>query len=422
MMRRIVSAALATFGIIAMIIGVGFLTFWAPDGSVRATAEAPNSTFIKTDPGVIDLVGEDVSIALEAPDDSEVIVAFGAADDIDAWAEGTDVSTVSGLADWETLKVAGPDSAATPEATPAPSGTPTDEDADQNADEPEFADVDPELLATSDMWLQVEQGEKKVDLSYRVADAGAISLLATTTSGEAPTLTLTWNREVGNDLAVPLIAVGALVTLIGILLYALDVQEARRRRQRRAAREAKFAARASRSSASTSVLTAVEVDELLAQNDELAGESRDVQSEKTAHEFGAGILPVSERAEEFRNRELSDDDRIVLPAEEDELAEDTGEVSPSEGSGESAGSADQPTEAADEESEAIGEAENSDEAIENAEDASEEADEEAEVPAEEFGETEETAKQAEHSDDDQVSEDGETTDGTETDSEENKNA
>ncbi|MGO1943609.1 MAG: hypothetical protein ACTH1Z_04310 [Ancrocorticia sp.] len=325
MMRRIASTALATLGIIAMIIGIGFMTFWAPDGNVRATAAAPDSAFIKTEPGVIDLVGEDVSISLEAPDDSDVIVAFGVSDDIDAWAEGIDVASVSGLSDWDTLKVteAG-DGTPAPVASETPTPAPTDDESEEGS---EFEEVDPELLAGSDMWIQVEQEANKVDVSYKVADSGAISLLATTTSGQAPSLTLSWDRDASNSFAMPLLVIGALVALIGILLFILDIQEGRRRAARRAAREDKLARRAARSSAATSVISAVDVDELLKSNDSIAEEARDVQDERTAHEFGAGIVPASSRAEDFRSRELADEDRLIidLPAEEESLEEEASE-------------------------------------------------------------------------------------------------
>ncbi len=318
-MRRIASTALATFGIIAVAIGIGFMTFWAPDGNVRATAKAPDAAFVKTEAGVIDLIGEDVSISLEAPDDSEVIVAFGNSDDIDAWADGLNVASVSGLSDWDTLKVEAPGTAVeetptpeatvTAEATPAPEATATDDAAASE----EFDEVDPGLLAESDMWIQVEQGKKKVDLSYRVADPGAISLLATTTTGKAPTLTLSWQHETNNGLAVPLIAIGVLVTMIGVLLFALDIQESRRRAARRAEREAKFARRAERASATTSVLSQSALNALIAEKETIAEAPREAQAEGTAQAFGAGIVPMSTRSEEFRNRKLSQEDRIVLP-------------------------------------------------------------------------------------------------------------
>lgn len=318
-MRRIASTALATFGIIAVAIGIGFMTFWAPDGNVRATAKAPDAAFVKTEAGVIDLIGEDVSISLEAPDDSEVIVAFGNSDDIDAWADGLNVASVSGLSDWDTLKVEAPGTAVeetptpeatvTAEATPAPEATATDDAAASE----EFDEVDPGLLAESDMWIQVEQGKKKVDLSYRVADPGAISLLATTTTGKAPTLTLSWQHETNNGLAVPLIAIGVLVTMIGVLLFALDIQESRRRAARRAEREAKFARRAERASATTSVLSQSALNALIAEKETIAEAPREAQAKGTAQAFGAGIVPMSTRSEEFRNRKLAQEDRIVLP-------------------------------------------------------------------------------------------------------------
>lgn len=322
-MRRIASTALATFGIIAIIMGIGFLTFWAPDGTVRAKASAPDAAFITTEPGVLDLIGDDVSIEVEAPDDSDVILAFGVSDDVKAWAEGTNTASVSGLSDWDNLKVIQPEAADASE-TPAPedSATPAteDEEADKdfdNGEDADFDEVDPGLLAKSDMWLQVEEQEKKADVAYTVGDPGAISLIATTSDGKAPSLTLTWDREVENTLAVPLIIIGGIVTLIGVLLFALDIQENKRRATRLAEREEKFNRRAARSFAATNVMSQVDVNDLVAEAEDITNSPRDVQEEKTGKALGAGILPSAAHTQELRNRELSDEDRIVLdqPAE-----------------------------------------------------------------------------------------------------------
>ena len=105
-MRRIASAALATLGLIAALVGAGFMTIWAPESVVSASASAPEAAFIQTEPGVIDLVGSDVTVTVTGDEDADVMLAFGLADDVEDWTEGLPVATVTGLKDWKTLDIA----------------------------------------------------------------------------------------------------------------------------------------------------------------------------------------------------------------------------------------------------------------------------------------------------------------------------
>ena len=317
-MRRIASVALATFGLVAALIGVGLMTIWAPGSKVTASAAAHDAAFIQTDPGVIDLVGPEVTITAEAEGDADVTLAFGLSGDVAAWSDGLNVATVTGLQDWDNLDVAtGDDPEASPSASPSDSADPSTPAADpstpaEGEEGEQTEEVDPNVakLADSDMWIMTEQGSGKISVSYRVADAGAISLIATSSDGHAPKLTLEWDRSLSNSYAMPIIVIGVLVALIGILLLVLDIQQRRRDAERKAARDRRVDRKATRAAAETSVLAKVEPGDAAAADG--APEGRGEQDTTTGHAFGAGILPSSLSAEEFRNRELSDEDRIVL--------------------------------------------------------------------------------------------------------------
>ncbi len=331
-MRRIASAALATFGLVAALIGVGLMTIWAPGSTVSASVSQPEAAFIRTDPGVIDLIGPEVTITAKADADADVTLAFGLSEDVAAWAEGLDVATVTGLKDWDNLDVVvGGDDAATPSASPEESAAPSPSAEDAEAPQ----DVDPNIakLADSDMWIQVEQGKGEISVSYRVADTGAMSLIAASSDGKAPELTLEWERSVSNSYAMPIIVIGGLVALIGVLIFVLDSQDRRRSAGRKAARDRRVDRKASRAAAETAVLSQVSSDSAEAEE---SAEGRSEQDAQTGHAFGAGILPASLAAQEFRNRELSDEDRIVLDAtdEGDSAGEPEGfTVNPEAGEG-----------------------------------------------------------------------------------------
>ena len=310
-MRRIASVALATFGLVAALIGVGLMTIWAPGSKVSASASAPDAAFIQTDPGVIDLVGPEVTITAEAEGDADVTLAFGLSGDVAAWSDGLNVATVTGLKDWNNLDVVtGDDAEASPSASPSDSAEPSTPAEGEEGGEAEEVDPNIAKLAESDMWIMTEQGSGKISVSYRVADAGAISLIAASSDGQAPKLTLEWDRSLSNSYAMPIIVIGILVALIGILLLVLDIQQRRRDAERKAARDRRVDRRATRAAAETSVLAKVGPGE--ATTAEESAEGRGLQDMNTGHAFGAGILPSSLSAQEYRERELSDEDRIVL--------------------------------------------------------------------------------------------------------------
>ncbi len=112
------------------------------------------------------------------------------------------------------------------------------------------------------MWIQTEQEKGKISVTYRVADKGAISLVAASSDGKAPKLTLEWDRPVENTYARPLIVVGVLVLLIGILLFIVDAQVRRREAQRKDARDRRIDRRANRAAAETTVLTKIEAPDV----------------------------------------------------------------------------------------------------------------------------------------------------------------
>lgn len=347
-MRRIASAALATLGLIAALVGAGFMTIWAPESVVSASASAPEAAFIQTEPGVIDLVGSDVTVTVTGDEDADVMLAFGLADDVEDWTEGLPVATVTGLKDWKTLdiaedgadseegekegeeatasssasaspsvtasasasatKSASPSASATKSASASPSASATKSaspsasasatksasaspsasasssaSASASAKPEESAEIDPNIgqLVESDMWIQTEQEKGKISVTYRVADKGAISLIAASSNGKAPELTLEWDRPVKNSYAMPLIVGGLLALVSGLLIVIFDLQTRRRESQRKDARDRRIDRRETRAAADTTVLAKVEVPETDGKPDGGADAVVDVTSNET---------------------------------------------------------------------------------------------------------------------------------------------
>lgn len=374
-MRRIAGAALATLGLIAALVGAGFMTIWAPESVVSASVSAPDAAYIQTEPGVIDLVGSDVTVTVTGDKDADVMLAFGLADDVEDWTEGLPVATVTGLKDWKTLDIAedgadpeegekeggeatatasssasasasatasasasatksasaSPSASATTSASASPSAsasasattsasaspsasasasatksasaspsasasatatTSASASASASAKPEETTEIDPNIgkLVDSDMWIQTEQEKGKISVTYRVADKGAISLIAASSSGKAPELTLEWDRPVKNTYAMPLMVIGLFALVSGALVAIFDLQKRRRESQRKDAQDRRIDRRATRAAADTTVLAKVEVPESDQQSgiaetdgktDTVAGAVVDVTSNET---------------------------------------------------------------------------------------------------------------------------------------------
>ncbi|SUP61689.1 Uncharacterised protein [Trueperella pyogenes] len=104
-------------------------------------------------------------------------------------------------------------------------------------------------ITHSDLWLKAGSGEKSVTAELTPDVTFEQSLIATTSTGTAPDLTLQWTRTVGVANPVPVIAMGVLIALIGTLLILNARQASKVRMSARRIR-----ARRERSEAETSIL------------------------------------------------------------------------------------------------------------------------------------------------------------------------
>ncbi len=193
-MRTKIGAVVALVGAALLAWGIARSVSDGAHTRVSATLPASEAGYVATEPGVLDLVNTKVHVEAKGNDgETAVTVALGSSEDVSAWTEGLSVVRVTGLETWDAL--AGKPNEATVEETPP--------------------------VAGSDMWTRVESGKGKVSFDYEVADPGAVSLVARTSAGTTPDLTLTWNRPDSTGVGLPLTIVGLLVGAIGAVLVAM---------------------------------------------------------------------------------------------------------------------------------------------------------------------------------------------------------
>ncbi|MDO5048789.1 MAG: hypothetical protein Q4D87_02760 [Actinomycetaceae bacterium] len=191
--RQGLATALAVLGLVMVVVGVLFATVFRPDTTVNATAPAPTTAYYSTHQGVLSLVGDEATVTATAPDDQEITMVLGRADDVKAWLQGVAYTEIVGLSSWEDLKL----------------------ESFEGEDEP----GETGNLADSDMWLEVKTGAGEVTWTLNEPASDQVLLTATDGVEPAPTLTLSWERDRPIAWIYVLIGVGALLIALGLALF-----------------------------------------------------------------------------------------------------------------------------------------------------------------------------------------------------------
>ena len=112
MLKRLTTAAVGVVGLVVIGLGIASATVWRADDVLVATTSGGAHTLV-TDPGVLELGGDPVTVKVSVPDGGTVVLAVGRDTDVAGWV-GTDAhGQVTGLTAWHTLAV---DDVAAPDA------------------------------------------------------------------------------------------------------------------------------------------------------------------------------------------------------------------------------------------------------------------------------------------------------------------
>ncbi len=232
MLRKIIGVGLIVLGLVAAGLGTASATVWRQsDTVVASTSAGEGETMLVTDPGVLDMVGDSVTIKATAPGDQPVVLAVGRDVDVDGWVGDDPYVRVTGMSNMSTLSA---DLVAAPTEEPAEDATEEPTDGAETEEEP-VVGPDP---SGSDMWVAVSEGEGEATLRW-TDQPGRWSLIAAGVGegAQAPSLELTWPRETSTPWLWPGVIVGAVLVLLGILVLVL------RRKRRRPAKSRRAVAR-----------------------------------------------------------------------------------------------------------------------------------------------------------------------------------
>ncbi|WP_458781696.1 hypothetical protein [Arthrobacter sp. D3-16] len=198
-LRLKTAVALVLLGLLTLLAGIGQKTIWAPSetftASAPADAEAAPLTVI--DQNLRTLHGGTVKINIEG--DGNFLLAAGRPDDVDAWVGQTAHNTVTGVSeDGKALQVEHAEGDTT---APNPAG--------------------------SDLWVSTENASGQLEYSWTPpADGDWTLLLASDGTQPAPaSISMTFPNDTSTPWAIPLMVLGSLLILGGIVLALLSLRK-----------------------------------------------------------------------------------------------------------------------------------------------------------------------------------------------------
>jgi hypothetical protein len=211
-LQRIIAAVMVVAGLVVVGLAVASATIWRESDTIVSSASAAKGgTLIVTEPGVLNLVSDKVTINAKA--DGGVTVAIGREVDVEGWVGSDSATRVTGLADWTRLATAAVKASPTPTATG---------DAASQEPAPTDAATLPANPTGSDMWIAEASGSGSAKLTWSTTPGRWMLLVAATgESAGPPTVDLTWHRTVTTPLLWPGVALGAVLIVAGGLWLVL---------------------------------------------------------------------------------------------------------------------------------------------------------------------------------------------------------
>ncbi|MDQ4490567.1 hypothetical protein RBS60_10175 [Sinomonas sp. ASV486] len=186
-MRLKTVAALVLLGLVALVAGIGQLTWWAPDEQVTATLPADTQAAPLTviDTKLRDLRGGEATLTIHG--DGNYVLAAARPDDMAAWVGKAAHTTIDGASpDGKVLSATHADGEAT---SPNPAG--------------------------ADLFAMTQNANGTLEYHWDLPDSGDWQLLLAS-DGTAPApqdVTITWPSHATMPWAVPLIVIGAILVL-----------------------------------------------------------------------------------------------------------------------------------------------------------------------------------------------------------------
>lgn len=188
-MRIIIAAISILLGAVALVVGIGQRTFWAPPEIATATMQTQlkDAPVTVIGPGIAENQDRPVDVTIEA--NGEFTAALGRSADVDAWVGKAAHNTISGI------------------------------NSESTALDAQHADGESKVPnpKNSDLWIASESADSHLVHRWTQPAEGDWSLLLTADGSKAaPTnITVSWENDASAPFSIPLIIVGALLLIFG---------------------------------------------------------------------------------------------------------------------------------------------------------------------------------------------------------------
>lgn len=211
-MRGVVTPVFGLIAVACIVLGVLNATIWRPSTDITANAEVSGTRYIVTDPGVLGLVDDRVSLSVDGADDAvSVCVAVGSAKDVTGWVSGNSYVRVTGMSDWTALS--------------------TSRAAAQGESLAGEGDV---AFADSDMWASVQCGDGAVSVDVTDEDSSQVALVDLGADDADADVSMHWIRQSVPDFAMPFYFAGGICVVLAVLSATVFAMSPQRRRKRAA--------------------------------------------------------------------------------------------------------------------------------------------------------------------------------------------
>ncbi|WP_240541450.1 hypothetical protein [Bifidobacterium santillanense] len=211
-MRGVVTPIFGLMAVAAVALGLLNATIWQPSRTITADAKVTGSRYIVTDPDVLGLVDDQVTVAADGGSGT-VCVAIASSKDATGWLAGSSYVRLTGLSDWTTLST-----------EKASAGSASASDEGDASDAVAFAD--------SDMWRSVKCGDGTTTIrtkSTAITDVALVDLGEGNTSAD---VSFTWTRRTLPDYATPMYFLGGLLAVLAVLTATVFAMPPHKRRKR----------------------------------------------------------------------------------------------------------------------------------------------------------------------------------------------
>ena len=189
-----------------LVAGIAQRTFLRPADHVTMSAETPTgSRFVVVPGSVLRAHPGQQRVHLEGA--GTVFAAYGRAADVRAWLAGERYSEIGTDADGAVRSVV----RTAPRITGATSADVTDPDG-------------------SDLWIDQRRGTRQLDWPLSVPSSVSLLIASDGTAAAPADVRISWPVRGGTPLALPMIAAGGALAVLGLVLYAWALVHVRRRR------------------------------------------------------------------------------------------------------------------------------------------------------------------------------------------------